>query len=67
MVKNFEITGKDVILFMTCGGKTCEKALNIMRDIVKSEDGNVIKIFEVPESKKKSEKDIKTEINNISF
>lgn len=67
MAKNFEITGKDIILFMTCGGKTCEKPLNIMRDMIKSEGGNVIKSFEVPESKKKSEEDIKAEINNITF
>ncbi|MGF7118549.1 flavodoxin family protein [Methanobacterium oryzae] len=67
MVKSFEITGKDIILFMTCGGKTCEKPLNIMRDMVKSEGGNVIKTFEIPESGKKSGEDIKTEINNITF
>jgi len=67
MVKNFEITGKDIILFMTCGGKTCEKPLNIMRNMVKSEGGNVIKTLEVPESIKKSDEDTKAEINNISF
>jgi flavodoxin len=67
MIKNFEISGKDVILFMTCGGKSCEQPLNIMRDKVKSEGGNVIKTFEVPDSKKKSDEDIKTEINNFKI
>jgi hypothetical protein len=38
-----------------------------MRDKVKSEGGNVIKTFEVPDSKKKSDEDIKTEINNFKI
>ena len=67
MIKNFEISGKDIILFTTCGGKTCEKALNIMKNMAKSGGGNVIKTFEVPESGKKSGEDIKTAINNITF
>ena len=66
MIKNFEIVGKDVIIFLTCN-RTYEKALDIMSNAIKSEGGNIIKKFAIVESGKKSEQDIINEINNLEI
>jgi flavodoxin len=66
MIKNFEIIGKDVIIFLTCN-RTYEKPLEIMSNAVKSEGGNVIKKFAIIESGKKSDQDIKNEINDLKI
>jgi len=66
MLKDFEIVGKDVIIFLTCN-RTYVKPLNIMSEAVNLEGGNIIKKFAIIESGKKSEQEIKNEINNIDI
>ena len=66
MLKDFEIVGKDVIIFLTCN-RTYVKPLNIMSEAVNLEGGNIIKKFAIIESGKKSEQEIENEINNIDI
>ena len=66
MIQNFEITGKDVILFLTCN-RTFENALKIMDNKVNSKGGNIIKAFAITNSGKKSDQDLKNEINNLEL
>ena len=67
MIKNFEITGKDIILFVTLGGSNFENALNLIKTKVEANGGNVIKTFAIANSGKKSDEDIKIEINNLNL
>ncbi len=67
MIKNFEITGKDIILFVTLGGSNFKNALNLIKTKVEANGGNVIKTFAIANSGKKSDEDIKIEINNLNL
>ena len=67
MIKNFEITGKDIILFVTLGGSNFKNALNLIKTKVEANGGNVIKTFSIVNSGKKSDEDIKIEINNLNL
>lgn len=61
MIKNFDVTGKDVILFVT-HGSNLGKTMEIMSDAVKDKGGTVIKTIEVKNSGKKSDEEIKNEV-----
>lgn len=62
VIKNFEIRGKDVILFVTLGGDKYKNMLNLMRKEVEEKGGNVIKTIAIVNSGKKSDEDIINEI-----
>ncbi|MGZ7108479.1 MAG: flavodoxin family protein [Methanobacterium sp.] len=66
IIKNFEITGKDIVIFLTCGSNY-GNALDLMSEAVKSEGGNVIQTIAITNTGKKSDEDIKNEINNIEI
>lgn len=66
IVKDFEITGKDVIPFLTCGSNY-GKALTLMKNAVTSEGGNVIKTFAITNSGKKSDEEITAEVNDLNI
>jgi len=63
MIENFDIAGKDIILFVT-HGSNLGKTMKIMSDAVKDKGGTVIKTIAVKNSGKKSDEDIKNEIYN---
>ena len=65
IIKNSEIRGKDVILFVTLGGNNYENVMDSMSKEVQAEGGNVIKTIAVTKSGNKTESDIVNEINNI--
>lgn len=67
MIQNFEISGKNVILFVTLGGLNDGGTLNLMSQAVKAKGGNVIKTFAIVKSGKKSDEEIKNEINEIEI
>jgi ATP-dependent protease ClpP protease subunit len=67
MINNFEIKGKNIIIFVTLGGSNYENALNLIKSNIESNGGNVIKTFAIVNSGKKSDEDIKTEINNLEI
>lgn len=67
MIQNFEITGKDIILFVTLGGLNDGGTLNLMSQAVKAKGGNVIKTFAITKSSKKNVEEIENEINEIDI
>jgi flavodoxin len=67
IIKNCEIVGKDVILFVTLGGNKPKNMLNLMRKEVEEKGGNVIKTIAIENSGKKSDEDIINEINEIDI
>jgi flavodoxin len=67
VINNFEIKEKDIILFVTLGGSNFKNALNLIKTKVEANGGNVIKTFAIANSGKKSDKDIKIEINNLNL
>ncbi len=66
MIKNFEVAGKDVVLFLTAGSNY-GKAFDLMSEMVKSEGGNIIKTIAITGTGKKSDEDIRNEINSIEI
>ncbi len=64
MIKNFEVRGKDVVLFVTSGGSV-NKPLKVMSNAVEAVGGNVLKTFAI--TGKKSEEEIKDEINSLTL
>lgn len=67
VIKNFEIRGKDIILFVTLGGNRYEDTLDLMSREVESKGGNVIKTIAVGKSGGKTESDIVNEIDQIDL
>jgi flavodoxin len=67
VINNFEIKGKDIILFVTLGGSNYENALNLIKTKVEANGGNVIKTFAIANSGKKSDEDIKIEIDSLDL
>ena len=67
IIKNMEIRGKDIILFITLGGNNYKDALKSMSKEVEAEGGNVIKTIAVIKSGNKTEADIANEINKIDI
>lgn len=67
IIKNEEIRGKDIILFVTLGGNRYEDTLNSMSKEVEAKGGNVIKTIAVVKSGDKTEEDIAKEINKIDI
>ncbi|MBI5680164.1 MAG: flavodoxin [Methanobacterium sp.] len=66
-VQNFEITGKDVILFVTLSGSKPEGALASMQKIIEDNGGNVIKTIAIENSGKKSDNEIINEIKEMKI
>lgn len=66
-IKNLEIAGKNIILFVTLGGANYKEALNLMSKAVKSKGGNIIKTFAIINSGKKSDVEIENEINGMEI
>jgi hypothetical protein len=67
VINNFEIKEKDIILFVTLGGSNFKNALNLIKTKVEANGGNVIKTFAIANSGKKSDEDIKIEIDNLNL
>jgi len=67
IIQKLEITGKNIILFVTLGGSNYEDVLNQMSKAVKSKGGNVIKTFAITNSGKKSDIEIENEINGMEI
>ena len=67
MLKNFEITGKDIIIFVTLGGAKYKNTLNLIKTDVEANGGNVIKTFAITNTGKKSDEEIKAEVNNLNI
>jgi flavodoxin len=67
IIKNSEIRGKDIILFVTLGGNGYENILNLMAKEVEAKGGNVIKTIAIVKSGNKTESDIVNEINKIDI
>ena len=67
IIKNTDIRGKDIILFVTLGGNGYEDMLNSMRKEVEEKGGNVIKTIAIAKTNNKTEADITNEINQINF
>ncbi len=67
IVKNSEIRGKDILLFVTLGGDNYENAVNSMRKEIESNGGNVIKTIAIVKSGSKTETDIVNEITNADI
>ena len=67
IIKNTEIRGKDVILFVTLGGNRYEDTLNSMSKEIEENGGNVIKTIAITKTNNKTESDIADEINQINI
>jgi flavodoxin len=67
VINNFEIRGKDIVLFVTLGGANYKNALNLINAKVEANGGNVIKTFAITNSGKKSDEEIKNEISNLTL
>jgi hypothetical protein len=67
VIKNFEIRGKDIILFVTLGGNGYENILDLMAKEVEAKGGNVIKTIAIVKSGNKTESDIVNEINKTDI
>lgn len=67
VIKEFEIKGKDIILFVTLGGNRYENIFDSMSKEVEAEGGNVIKTIAVVKSGNKTEADIIDEVNNMDI
>ena len=67
IIKNTEIRGKDVILFVTLGGNRYEDTLNSMSKEIEENGGNVIKTIAITKTNNKTEADIADEINQINI
>lgn len=67
LLQNIDISGKDIILFVTLGGANYKGALNLMSKMVKDKSGNIIKTFAITHSGKKDAEQIENEINRIEF
>ncbi|HML05185.1 MAG TPA: flavodoxin [Methanobacterium sp.] len=67
MIKNFEIRGKDIIVFVTLGGAKYKNTLNLIKTNVEANGGNVVKTFTITNTGKKSDEEIKAEVNNLNI
>lgn len=67
IIKNADIRGKDVILFVTLGGNRYEDTLNLMSKEVEEKGGNVIKTIAIAKTNNKTEADIANEINQMNI
>ena len=67
VIQNFEIKGKDVILFVTLNGDKYKNMLNLMSQEVESNGGNVIKTIAIVKSGSKTDSDIINEVNKIDI
>ena len=67
IIKNTEIRGKDVILFVTLGGNRYEDTLNSMSKKIEENGGNVIKTIAITKTNNKTESDIADEIDQINI
>ena len=67
VIKNFEIKGKDIILFVTLGGNKYEDILDLMTKEVETNGGNVIKTIAIVKSGNKTDADIANEVNKIDI
>jgi len=67
VINNFEIRGKDVVIFLTLGGDKYKNSLNLIKAKVEENGGNVIKTFAITNTGKKSDDEIKAEVNNLNM
>ncbi len=67
VIKDFEIRGKDIILFVTLGGSNYTDVLKSMSKEVEEEGGNVIKTIAIVKTNSKTESDIMDEINKMDI
>lgn len=67
IIKNADIRGKDIILFVTLGGNRYEDTLNSMSKEVEEKGGNVIKTIAIAKTNNKTEADIANEINQMNI
>jgi len=66
-INNFEIRGKDIILFVTLGGDKYKNMLKLMSKEVESKGGNVIKTIAIAKSGDKTDADIVNEVNKMDI
>lgn len=67
IIRDSEIRGKDIILFVTLGGNKYENVIDSMSKEVEEEGGNVIKTIAIVKTNSKTESDIADEINNMDI
>ncbi len=67
VIKDFEIRGKDVILFVTLGGDNYTDVLKSASKEIEKEGGNVIKTIAIVKTNSKTESDIVDEINKMDI
>ncbi len=67
VIKNFEIRGKDVVLFVTLGGDNYKNMLQLISKEVEDHGGNVIKTIAITKSNNKTDADIINEINKVDI
>ena len=67
VIKNSEIRGKDIILFVTLGGNNYKNIINAMSKEVEENGGNVIKTIAIVKSGGKTDAEIVNEINKMEI
>lgn len=67
VLNNWEIAGKNIVIFVTLGGTNPKTALNFTKEAIESKGGNVIKTIAIENSGKKSDDEIRNEINKIEI
>lgn len=67
VLKDFNLSGKDIILFATLGGSNYKNMLNLMKSEAQSNGIKVSMTFAIPNSGKKNNEEIKNEINNMNI
>ena len=67
IINNFEIRGKDIVIFVTLGGAKYNDTINLIKTNVEANGGNVIKTFAITNTGKKSDEEIKAEVNNLNI
>ncbi|MGB9937673.1 MAG: flavodoxin family protein [Methanobacterium sp.] len=67
VLKNFNLSGKDVTLFATLGGGNYKNMLNLMASEAESNGIQVSRTFAVLSTGKKSDDDIRKEINDLNI
>jgi len=67
VIRNFEIKGKDIVLFVTLGGDNYTDILKSMSKEVEEKGGNVVKTIAIVKTGNKTESDIADEINKMDI